>query len=175
METKLPGASSSGIPIALGNMGKTMGSATRDIVYTIGKMFGVKFRPWGAVNLASKIARFGAVLSAAALVFDVLDVFYAEQRLQKADQARRDIADKLRQSIDIVATHISEGDDNEPGVLRYLDACRVELEKFDTELSENRKELAERQNDVCARRRNYHALMVDALRRLGVSPEEEGR
>ena len=33
-------------------VGRSFGGATRDVVYSIGKSLGFKFRPWGAVKLA---------------------------------------------------------------------------------------------------------------------------
>lgn len=47
------------------------GAGTRDFVYTVGKTFGKKFKPWGAVKAGQTVARAGVVLQVVAVAWDV--------------------------------------------------------------------------------------------------------
>jgi hypothetical protein len=77
-------------------VGRAMNSATRDIVYKIGKAFKFKFKPWGAVKIAAKLAKVGAVMSIAGVVWDIADIFLDEQRHAQREEARKELAKFLR-------------------------------------------------------------------------------
>lgn len=72
------------------------GSDAHTVVYNVGKFFGVKFKPWGAVKIARTIGNAGRVISAVGGVLGVVAQF-AEDRQQ--DQYRiqlRDARDGVR-------------------------------------------------------------------------------
>lgn len=62
-------ARAAGKPVdAAAQAAKALGK--RDAFYAVGKRMGVKFKPWGAVKGAQKMAKFGAVLAAVGVVLD---------------------------------------------------------------------------------------------------------
>lgn len=48
----------------LGSATATRGSHAHKVIYNVGKFFGTKFKPWGAVNVARNIGRVGKILEA---------------------------------------------------------------------------------------------------------------
>lgn len=114
----------------------------RDVVYRIGKMIGMKFKPYGAINLAGKIAKFGAVLSAAGVVLDAFSWARAAKNAKKRERARVQAAKYIRDSSEqIRVSLLAKG--SKSGIRTYLDAQVAELEKIkgevDTELAEKTK------------------------------------
>ncbi|MFF0376338.1 GTPase [Actinoplanes missouriensis] len=73
----------------------TKALANRDAVYTIGKFFDVKFKPWGAVNGSLKVAKAGYVLGAVGIVMDTAamanDSRKAGEHQRRQESALRDI------------------------------------------------------------------------------------
>lgn len=85
-------------------------SGSRDVVYRIGKMVGTKFKPYGAINLASKIAKVGAVLSAVGVVLDGWSWAKDLQDTKKREQARLRAVEYLHNSgIEVRDSILSEG------------------------------------------------------------------
>lgn len=130
----------------------------RDVVYEIGKMMGMKFKPYGAIKLAGKIAKFGAVLSAASVVLDTVSWVRAAKNAKKREQARVQAAKYIRDSSGQIRNSLlAKG--NKSGIRAYLDAQVAELEKIkgevDTELAEKTK--LERTLDL--KRKKLQALL----------------
>lgn len=77
----------------LAKASQVAGSQGHEIVLTVGKFFGTKFKPWQAVNLAKNVANaakfLGPVLSVVGLVLDVVDVVKDEEDAKKIAEAKR--------------------------------------------------------------------------------------
>ncbi len=78
---------------SLGSAAKLFGN--RDLVYTLGKLLGVKFRPWGAVHAAKNLQAFGGYLGAGAVVLDIWACFADARRASELEQHRRSFAEKV--------------------------------------------------------------------------------
>lgn len=90
----------------LGSATAARGSAMHRVVYDVGKFFGVKFKPWGAVNVARYIGNAGRVISAAAGILGVVaqiaeDHQHEQQRLELR-RARVAVRDAYHASADEV-------------------------------------------------------------------------
>ncbi|MDP8963472.1 MAG: 50S ribosome-binding GTPase [Cyanobacteriota bacterium] len=99
----------SGTPYFLGKgtellkgVGNFASKASRDMVYNIGKNFGVKFKPWGAVKGAKFIRGLGSVFAIGGVVLDVFITAKQEQdeedHKQKLRQARAEIRQDFRKA-----------------------------------------------------------------------------
>lgn len=76
---------------------KTIGNINlHDAVYKVGKIFGTKFKPWQAVNLAKIIGKViviaGPVLSIIGMIIDAKDVQKDNENAQTLSKARKDIS-----------------------------------------------------------------------------------
>jgi len=78
------------------------GSAAHKVVYNVGKFFGVKFQPWGAVKVASAIGNAGRVISAVggvlALAAQIAEDRQQEQYRLELRNARNDVRSAYRDS-----------------------------------------------------------------------------
>ncbi|MFD4295413.1 GTPase [Rhodococcus sp. NPDC058532] len=101
----------------------------RDAVYAIGKQFGHKFKPWGAVKGGAKVAKVGAVL---AVVGAAVDAAVMVNDAIKADEHKDDQA-AAAQAVDEFAAKlidtIVQGDGG-AGPLGYLEQRTKELESL---------------------------------------------
>lgn len=88
-----------GILKAAGNPGKVAPKVISNTnlhkgVYKVGKFFGVNFKPWGAVKLSGKLAKFakalGPILVVVSTVIDVADTVKASKEEEKMVQAKND-------------------------------------------------------------------------------------
>lgn len=76
--------------VATGKLTEFSGSAMHGIVKTLGKTFGVKFAPWGAVGIARGAAVLGSVLGFAGALYNIWSVFKdGETREQKEKESRK--------------------------------------------------------------------------------------
>ncbi|WP_436522126.1 GTPase [Actinoplanes sp. HUAS TT8] len=103
---------------------KALGS--RDAIYTIGKQFGVKFKPWGAVNAAGKVARAGIVLGAVAGVIDTAAMVTDHRNDGKHRQQQDSAAQKLDEAAARLIEQITRGEQDR-GPLGYLDQQTEQL------------------------------------------------
>ena len=78
--------------VAGGNLHKT--------VYGVGKFFGFKFKPWGAVNMAKNIGNVakcvGPALAVAGVALEVMDMMKQREIEQKMSDTRRDITSQFQ-------------------------------------------------------------------------------
>lgn len=97
----------SGTPYFLGKgsellkgVGGFASKVSRDMVYNIGKKFGIKFKPWGAVKGAKFIRGLGPILAIGGVAIDVFMTAKQEQdeeeNKQKLRQARAEIRQDFR-------------------------------------------------------------------------------
>ncbi|MGV9671689.1 GTPase [Gordonia sp. NPDC003504] len=98
----------------------------RDAVYAIGKQFGHKFKPWGAVKGGARVAKFGVVLGAVAAAADAKgmldDSKKSETHRNNLDAATQMIEDQATQLV----VQITEGDKGS-GPIGFLDGVRKEV------------------------------------------------
>ena len=152
---------------AFDKVGRAMGGATRDVVYKIGKALGFKFKPWGAVKLAKALGKVGAVMGVVGVAVDIADLFLAERRSAKREEARQKIAAFLRESVPRVVETVAEGTEEEPGVLRQLEAATQVLRELEAEQSVERERFAAQLAHARERLSTYSALRADACALLG--------
>lgn len=152
---------------AFDKAGRAMGGATRDVVYKIGKALGFKFKPWGAVKLAKALGKAGALLSVVGVAFDVTDLFLAEHRNAKREEARRKIAAFLRESVPGVIETVAQGSEEEPGALRHLETATRVLSELEAEQTKGRAELNAKLGMARERLSAYAALRDEAFDILG--------
>ena len=98
----------------------------RNAVYAIGKQFGHKFKPWGAVKGGAKVAKVGAVLGVVAAAADAKSMFddskKSEVHRTNLDAAAARIEDQATQLV----LQITEGDEGS-GPTGFLDAARTQI------------------------------------------------
>lgn len=152
---------------AVGESGRWLGSATRNNVYQIGKALGFKFKPWGAVKLAGKLGRVGSVLAVVGVAVDIADFFLDERRHEKRERGRQNVAHFLQESVPRVVRTITFGEEDEPGILKNLEAVIGTLTDVAGDQSSKREDLAARMGDAQRKLTIYAELISDASRRLG--------
>lgn len=158
---------------AFDKAGRFMGGATRDIVYSIGKNLGFKFKPWGAVKLARTLGKVGAVMAVVGVAWDIADFFLDERRQAKREEARKELAEWLAKTVPIVVEAVAAGDDDEPGLLR---AAAEHIATLDAYLCEIQAEQEAKQAaiaEVDAHRAVYASLQAKAESALGGNIWEE--
>jgi len=82
----------------LGSMTAARGSEAHQVVYNVGKFFGVKFQPWGAVKVARAIGNAGRVIAAVGGVLAVVAQIVEEVQLDEYKQQLREARDGIRAS-----------------------------------------------------------------------------
>lgn len=93
----------------IGAIVKAVGN--RDAMYAIVKVFGGKFKPWGAVKLGARVAKVGAVLGVVAVGFDVVDWAMDARKESKREEARQTAADHIRATVgDVVQEILDDAD-----------------------------------------------------------------
>ena len=158
---------------AASKSGRWLGSATRNTVYQIGKALGVKFRPWGAVKLAGKLGKVGGVLSVLGVGLDIADSFFDERRYQKRERDRSEIARFLQESAPRVVNTIAFGEEDEPGILKKLEAVIGILNDAVGDQTCKREDFAAGMDDARRKSAIYAELQSDASRRLGNPWEDQ--
>ncbi|GIV04403.1 MAG: hypothetical protein KatS3mg015_3233 [Fimbriimonadales bacterium] len=72
------------------------GSQAHKVVYNVGKFFGVKFRPWGAVKVARAIGNAGRIIAAVGGVLAVVAQIAEEKQLDEYRLQLREARDGIR-------------------------------------------------------------------------------
>lgn len=133
----------------------------RDVVYKIGKMIGVKFKPYGATKLAGKIAKLGVILAAAGVVLDAVSWRRDVKQARKRERARIQAAQYIRKSSEqIKDSLIAKG--NASGIGAYLDAQVAELEKIKAEVDAEREAKNRLERTLDMRMRKLQSLLSAA-------------
>lgn len=81
---------------AFGSSAAARGSNAHRVVYDVGKFFGAKFRPWGAVKVARTIGNAGRFISAVAGVLAVVGQIAEDRQQEKVRLQLRDARDGVR-------------------------------------------------------------------------------
>jgi predicted GTPase len=147
-------------------VGRLAGTATRDVVYGIGKNLGFKFKPWGATNLAKTLGKAGAAMGVFAAVWEVADIFLDERRHAKREEVRKKLADWLAEVAPKFADAFADGNDEEPGIMRsaadYITTLDVYIAEIQGEQGGKNAAIAkvEAHRDVYASLRNMAEIFL---------------
>ena len=76
----------------------TRGSQAHQVVYNVGKFFGAKFKPWGAVNVARHIGNVGRIIGVVGSILTLLVQLKEEQQQEEQRQQLRDARDSVRRA-----------------------------------------------------------------------------
>lgn len=74
------------------------GSQGHQVIYNVGKFFGVKFKPWGAVNAARYIGNAGRIIGAIGGVLAVIAQIQEDKQQEKHKRQLQDARDSVRQA-----------------------------------------------------------------------------
>ena len=74
----------------------TRGSQAHQVVYNVGKFFGTKFKPWGAVNVARHIGNVGRIIGVVGSIFTILAQLKEEKQQEEQRRQLRDARDSVR-------------------------------------------------------------------------------
>jgi hypothetical protein len=129
-------------------------AGTRDAVYSIVKAAGGKFKPWGAVKLGAKVAKAGAVLGVVVLGFDVLDWTLAAKREDNREAARREAAQHVRKTKEIVVNDLLGQPEGPIAALHDFEADMADS------LASLRSAAEERANSTDNARRRFDTLVT---------------
>lgn len=120
----------------LGSATAARGSQGHQVIYNVGKFLGVKFKPWGAVNVAKYIGNAGRVLGAIGGVLAVITQFQEEKQQEECKRQLRDARDSVRRDYrdavqgierEFWATYEAFSQDFYDGELEAIDKLRVDL------------------------------------------------
>lgn len=150
-------------------------NASRDAVYQFGKFLGVNFKPWGAVNLAAKLAKTGAALGLISSGLEIVSLISSARKSKQREHLRKQMAQQLaKQAEQIVAALL---DPNEGlGSTGFLLAGRRELERISLGLEEERRPVVEESESLSRRQAVLRTLIEDAWLVLdqGIESNAEG-
>ncbi|MBD2505245.1 GTPase [Anabaena azotica] len=93
-------------PEAVRAIGGFSSAVSRDLVYNVGKFFGVKFKPWGAVNSAKFIRGLGPIIGGVGAILEIFLAAKQEKDEAEYEQKLREARAELRQSFRQVALEI---------------------------------------------------------------------
>jgi hypothetical protein len=145
----------------------------RDVIYDIGKFFGQKFRPWGAVKVAARFAKVAAILGAVGAGLDIFDFVRSRQATEKREQARIDAAKFLRESSEEVRKSLFGGDDSATGPCAYLAGHISNLGPIRESLHQSVLGKEKEENMLNKQLDTLNDLIADARKRLGLPKEAE--
>lgn len=150
--------------------GGVLKNASRDAVYQFGKFLGVNFKPWGAVNLAAKLAKVGAVMGLISSGLEIVSLLSSARKSKEREQLRKQMAQQLvKQAEQVVATLLDpvEG----LGPTGFLLSGRKELERISLALEAERRPLVDEAASLSARQVILHTLIEDAWLALEQGPK----
>ena len=82
----------------LGSATAARGSQAHQFIYDVGKFLNVKFKPWGAVNVAKHIGNVGRVLGVIGGVLGIVAQIYEEEQQAEHKRQLREARDSVRQN-----------------------------------------------------------------------------
>ena len=82
----------------IGSATAARGSQAHHVIYNVGKFFGAKFKPWGAVNVARHIGNVGRIIGAVGSILAVLAQLKEEQQQEEQRRQLRDERDSVRRA-----------------------------------------------------------------------------
>ncbi|GAB3837719.1 GTPase [Dactylosporangium cerinum] len=155
---------------AAASLAKALGN--RDAVYAIGKQFGHKFKPWGAVKGGAKVAKAGFVLGAVATAVDAAtmanDIHKAVKHKDQQESASREIDEAATRIVE----QIVRGEQGE-GPVEYLEQRTKELETLLDEHLDLESSIRERMDSAKEQAEVAGALIATADELIGTSGRNE--
>ncbi|QNI13368.1 hypothetical protein GAN18_21285 [Mycobacterium kubicae] len=134
-------------------------AGTRDVAYKVGKTFGHKFKPWGAVKAGKAVGRAGVVLQFAAVAWDAASWIRTEQKRSSWDDTLDSAVKQVEEAGAKQAEEWLYGDD---GPVGYLFGRRQELGALrDDHIAEQKQ--AEEKVVRAAQRLDSIMLLVNAF------------
>lgn len=146
----------------LGKVGKFAGYADRSMVYKAGKAIGYKFRPWEAVNTASKLNKAGGYLAAAGVVLDGVIWAKDARDAHKREQAQAQARDFVNLSVPGISERLS-GDLDGRGPVGYLRQATENLEAIRKQLQSERNKIEFDLKSINAELTAVEALISEGL------------
>lgn len=144
----------------------------RDAVYAIGKQFGHKFKPWGAVKGGARVAKVGAVLGVLAAAADAKSMF---DDSKKADAHRANLnaaAARIEDRASQLVLQITEGDEGS-GPTGFLDAARTQLRALIDRTEAEKSELVALRDATAFKIEIADRLVSSALKSQTALQDEE--
>ncbi|MEV6926106.1 GTPase [Dactylosporangium sp. NPDC051485] len=149
------------------SLGKALGN--REAVYAIGKQFGHKFKPWGAIKGGANVARAAVVLGAIASVVDIAEMAMDAQKAGKHKQQQESASQKIDEAAARIVEQIMHGDQAE-GPVGYIEQRTRELEALLDEHLDLESSVNERMDSASVRAEAAGALIAAAEALIG-TPE----
>lgn len=144
----------------------------RDAFYAVGKRMGVKFKPWGAVKGAQKMAKFGAVLAAVGVVLDGSEWITDRRNADSRERARLEAVAYVRESSEEAVKAILEGTDGS-GPIAYLRIFTNWFAQLQEELTAEQEQDQAAASVITTRVGAIDRLLADAEEVLTTNDEEE--
>jgi hypothetical protein len=138
----------------------------RDAVYAIGKQFGHKFKPWGAVKGGANVARAGAVLGAFATAVDVATMINDIRKAGKHEDQQKSASQEIDKAAAGIVEQIMHGEQGE-GPVGYLEQRTEELKTLLDEHLDLESSIRERMDSAKVRAEVAGALIAAADELIG--------
>lgn len=141
----------------------------RDVIYGIGKFFGVKFKPWGATKIAGRFARYGGQgFSVLTSLYELWSWRNDEKRAAEVEALRKDIFAAVAAERDEVRKSMLGDDAQREGVAAYLHKCLDSLTDVRDELAAAQRLNAARLQRLNGERTAIAAVIADGRQWLEV-------
>ena len=141
------------------NLAKALGN--RDAIYAIGKGVGVKFKPWGAVKAAGKVAKAAPVLAAVGVAMDLNSMIQGEVAQSGREKKRTELDAAIARSADAHIDLILNGS-NEDGLLSVLLGCTHALAAYEELLEAEQTAANDEMSALAASCAEFELLLVRA-------------
>lgn len=148
-------------------LGKPMRGVKRDVVYQIGKFFGFKFRPWGAVKLAGRVAKVGAIFGVVGLALDTYSIVNSLKKEGQREKNRKEARNFVKRTSHLLCQSLLEGSKEEKGPVAYLKQRQRNLKGHLEKLKTECQNIALQKEAILKRETNYKRLKISALKHLG--------
>ncbi len=119
----------------------------RNAVYAIGKRFGHKFKPWGAVKGGARVAKVGVVLGAVAAAADAKSMFDDSKKSKMHKANLSDALATIQDQASQLVVQITEREDG-TGPVGFLDAMTAELQSLLEETEADRSILLQERQTI---------------------------
>lgn len=155
---------------AAARLTKVLGN--RDAVYAIGKQFGHKFKPWGAVKGGAKVAKVGVVLGVVAAAADAAAMVNDSRKAGEHKRQQELALQELDKAAAGIVEQITHGEQGE-GPVGYLEQRTRELETLLDEHLDLESSIRERMDSAEAQLEVVGALIAAADESIGTPGRNE--
>ena len=142
--------------------------ATRDVVYWVGKNFGHRFRPWGAVKLAKLLGRVGVVLGVVATAVDAVNLYRSWKGEKRRQAIRKELRGFVEQTAKEVLASLADGNEEAAGPITYLQVIQGHLSDAARDLGAERQVIQSDLKAIEKRLAAYELCMNKAWSALGL-------